>query len=295
MNHLRYRVIPTFLFLAFAFLVYSPMNAKAAVMFSADFEGQNFNGLNTAALCCAHSAVITNSVVAAGSYATKFTLNSDDKGYIFGTYTNPALRAELRKYDLGPKYGIERWYGASMYVAPSWQDKTYDPNGTIVMQWHGNGDPGEVAHSPQLSIAITPDNRWRVTTCYDATAISTSSACPNKIVRNIGVVTKGVWVDWVVHARWAYDSKGLLEVWKDGIKVVNYSGPNTYNDQTQNGLFFGIYKGWWKHEQPSTRDTLIIYHDNLKIGDQNSSYAEVAPKRPQVGPLPAPTNLRIGN
>jgi Polysaccharide lyase len=292
MNHLTNRVLASVAFLAFAWLVSFPMTANAGLLHEWDFEGGNFSVLNTNGLCCSHSAVIVGNPVRAGKYAAKVTLNSDDKGYIFGAWTNPAKRAELRKYETGPKVGSERWYGVSMYVDPSWKDTTSDPNGTIVMQWHGPSDSGEGGQSPHLSLKITKDNRWRVTTVYDANAISTSSSV-TKINRDVGAVTKGVWVDWVIHAKWHYNSTGRLEVWKNGTKVVNYSGPNTYNDKTQLGLFFGIYKSWYSREQPSPRNTLIIYHDEVRIGDHMSSYEEVAPTRAGPSLLSAPTDLRI--
>jgi Polysaccharide lyase len=293
MKHLTNRVLSTVASLAFTWLASSPLMANAGLLFTKDFEDGNFTGLNTAALCCAHSAVIASKPVRVGSKAVKITLNSDDKGNIFGSWTDPAKRAELRRYNTGPKVGSERWYGVSMYVDPSWQDDTSDPNGTVVMQWHGDSDSGERAHSPQLAIRITPNNRWLVNTIYDANAISTSSS-PRKINRDVGLVTKGAWVDWVIHVKWHYNSTGLLEVWKNGTKVVNYSGPNTYNDKTQIALCFGIYKSWYAQQLPSPRDTLIIYHDELRIGDHMSSYGEVAPKGSQVD-LSAPANLRIAD
>jgi hypothetical protein len=181
-----------------------------------------------------------------------------------------------------------------MYVDPSWKDSTTDPNGTVVVQWHGPPDPDEPAHSPQLSIRVTKDNRWRIVTMYDANAKSTSTS-PQKLSYDLGSIKKGVWVDWVVHAKWHYNSTGLLEIWKDGTKVVDRDGPNTYNDQTQIMVAFGIYKGWYSREQPSPRDILTIYHDGVRIGDQNSTYADVASKvsLPSTPP-PAPSDLQAG-
>jgi hypothetical protein len=292
MNYLIPRVMSITSFLAFVFLVYAPMLVQAATILAADFENKNFSPLDTEALCCDHSAIIVSIPARAGNYAAKVTLNSNDKGYIFGNWTDPAKRAELRKYNTGPKVGSERWYGVSMYVDPSWTDTTNDPNGTVVMQWHGvAGDPGEPAHSPQLSIRITKDHRWYVNTIYDANRISTSSS-PTEIKRDMGPVTNGVWVDWVIHVKWHYNSTGLLEVWKDGRQVVHYSGPNTYNDQNEVAVCIGIYKSWYALEKPNPSNKLIMYFDELKIADGASSYKDVAPNGSAVSKLPAPANLK---
>jgi hypothetical protein len=289
----------TAIFFAIVFSIASTFTmANGAIIYSADFEDQKIdgNGLNPEALCCSHSSIIVSNPVRSGKYAAKFTLNSDDKGTIFRSWKDPALRAELRWYNTGPKVGTERWYGFSTYVDPTWHDNTSDPNGTIVLQLHGPSDPGEIAHSPQFAIMITRDNRWRSWTLHDANAISTSSSF-KKITRDHGPVTKGVWVNWVIHAKWHYNDSGLLEIWKDGVKVTTYNGPNTFNDQTQLTVAFGVYKSWYSREQPNPRDTLIIYHDQIKVGDHTSSYDEVAPVGSGSNPpaaLAAPTSLRAG-
>lgn len=298
MKYPKYRLAATNVLVICLLLICQPTIARAGLLFSTDFEEQRIdaNQLYTLdALCCAHSAVIVNNPVRAGNYAVKVTLNSDDAGNIFWTYTNPAKRAELRWYNIGPKTGSERWFGIAMYVDPSWVDHTSDPNGTILLQIHGTqSDPGEAAHSPQFAIIITRDNRWNVNTLYDTNAITTSATL-GKIVRDVGAVTKGVWINWVIHAKWRYDSTGLLEVWKDGNKVVNYTGPNTYNDNpAQQALMaFGIYKSWYGLQQPSPRDTLIMYYDQVKIGDESSNYNEVAPTGTGINVLASPTNLQV--
>ena len=55
---------------------------------------------------------------------------------------------------------------------------------------------------------------------------------------------KGCWTDWVVHVKWSYQSDGILQIWKNGEKVVDQNGPNAFNDA--HGPFFkmGLYKGW---------------------------------------------------
>ncbi len=61
---------------------------------------------------------------------------------------------------------------------------------------------------------------------------------------DLGPYETGVWTDWVMHVKWSYDQDGIAEVWKDGRKVIDQSGPNAFNDAR--GPFFkmGLYKGW---------------------------------------------------
>ena len=109
------------------------------------------------------------------------------------------------------------------------------------------------------------------------------------MIHKLGAYTTEVWTDFVVHVRWSCrDAKplaarcqampqGFLQVWKDGKQVVNYTGPTVYNDQYRVFWKAGIYKGMWVNTN-SHVSKRVVYHDEFRIGDSNSSYAEVAPR-----------------
>jgi hypothetical protein len=269
----------------------SSASAKADVLFSATFENQDFNGLDEKPLCCQHSAKTVSSPARTGQYAVRFILNSDDAGYIYSQWQDPVHRAMLAKYKTA-KIGDIRWYGVSIYVDPSWRDTTRDPNGTIVFQWHRVPDPGEATKSPHLSIQITRDDVWKIVNLSDPNPITTPGSS-KMISWNVGNVEKGKWVDWVVHAKWSYKSDGILKVWKDGELLVNYAGPNLFNDQQPEFIMFGVYKARWNHELPSQRNTLTVYFDGIKVGDANSSYNDVAPNGLQSSTPTKPTLLVV--
>jgi Polysaccharide lyase len=295
MNYLRCRVISTISLIACSFILSLPIASEAGDILYADFENQTFGTLKTDLLCCSHSAVIQSNFARAGKYATKFTLNSTDKGYISGEWEDPVVRAELRQNGTA-MVGSTRWYGMSIMVDPSWRDDTNDPNGgPRVASWHRVPDPGEYASkSGHLGIIVTKDLRWTVTNVSDPNYLTTKTPTSfTKRVWNVGPVEKGKWVDWVIYAKWSYKSDGILKVWKNGALVINYLGPNVYNDRNSEFFKFGIYKSWWDYQLPPTKNTLIVYYDEVRIGDQNSSYNAVAPKGSGTAMLSAPTNLEI--
>ena len=86
-----------------------------------------------------------------------------------------------------------------------------------------------------------------------------------------------MWTDWVVHARWSFRDDGLLEIWKDGEKIIEQHGPNTYNDQR--GMYFkiGIYKPPWDKPVKSDVDRRVVVHDEIRIAGPGARYADVAP------------------
>jgi hypothetical protein len=143
-----------------------------------------------------------------------------------------------------------------------------------------------------LSILVTRDNYWKITNLSDPNPITTAGSF-KKISWTVGKVEKGKWVDWVIHAKWSYSSDGILKIWKNNQLIVNYTGPNLFNDQQPEFIMFGIYKAWWKSNPPSQRNTLTAYFDEVKIGDANSSYDDVAPSGLQTSKPVVPTILSV--
>lgn len=95
---------------------------------------------------------------------------------------------------------------------------------------------------------------------------------------DFGPYGTGVWTDWVFHVKWSYQSDGLLEVWRDGRKVVTQKGPNTFNDKGGPYFKMGMYKGWQDPERPGDAVTRrVLYHDEYRMGSITATYDDVAP------------------
>ena len=178
----------------------------------------------------------------------------------------------------------ERWYGERMMVPCEW---VFDPNpaASIVMQWHalrGNWRPT----FPNLAISIGNTN-WIIRQSFGSAQQPTRTS---KIISE--PVARGVWVSWVVHAKWSPAADGLLQIWKDGKLVLETKGPNVYSTI---GLAYtpylktGIYHPYWRMDQKSSeqKDTFfkevnpatnkVVYVTDLKIGSERACFADVAP------------------
>ncbi|MDO6391757.1 malectin domain-containing carbohydrate-binding protein [Pontibacter sp. BT731] len=105
-------------------------------------------------------------------------------------------------------------------------------------------------------------------------AIHTDATKDGEKTYDLGPVEKDKWLDFVYHINFSYKSDGVLEVWKNGVKVVDHRGPNSYNDQTVPYFKYGIYKRNW--ENISKR---VIYVDDVRVGSENATYNDVAPSR----------------
>ncbi|RDC62691.1 heparin lyase I family protein [Adhaeribacter pallidiroseus] len=89
---------------------------------------------------------------------------------------------------------------------------------------------------------------------------------------DLGAVTKDKWLDIVYHVKHSYRSDGVLQMWINGKKVVDYYGPNSYNDGVSPMLKMGIYKrNWYKATKR------VLYIDDIRVGSGSAGYNDVAP------------------
>jgi len=95
----------------------------------------------------------------------------------------------------------------------------------------------------------------------------------------------GKWTDWVMNFKLSATSAGFWKVWRDGVLVVDDTGINfadygAYAGYCKTDIQFGSYAWGYRSdydEEPHNTTERIIYHDEFRYGDANSSYDEVAP------------------
>lgn len=114
----------------------------------------------------------------------------------------------------------------------------------------------------------------------------------------VGTIKVG-WNDFVFNWRWAHSAGqgGFSKVWIDGQPVLDYNGPNTFNDNNGPYTKFGLYKGW--HDRNSPADLVssrLVYHDEYREAGSNGSYEMVAPRgsQPVVPSLVRPNPPVLG-
>ena len=177
----------------------------------------------------------------------------------------------------------ERWYGERVLVPQDW---VFDPTrgNDIVIQWHAI--PGNwKATYPNLEISIGNTN-WFIRQSFGSA--QTKPTRTNQKLTDL--VQPGAWVSWVIHARWAPDTNGILEIWKDGKLVMDRKGPNVYSTigvEYTPYLKTGIYHPEWHLDKDGKREAFekenpvatnkVIYATDIKIGDKNARYEDIAP------------------
>ncbi len=242
-------------------------SSQSNLILNADFESGDLGDLATGSLCCTHSAVIVNSPRRGGQRAVRVELGTDDPEPI--VVKGPRAELVLPRESVT---GDTRWYGFSLFVPSSYVEASQE---VILAQWQSNGDSTERSKSPRLDLTVR-GSRWVINSRSDPNLISTFQSI-KRVEFPAGEIEKGEWTDWVVLAKWSYNSDGILKVWKNGQLIVSYAGPNTYNDLDPFYFKFGIYKWPWRDLSVERLADIIIYCDQVKVGNENSSHEQVAP------------------
>ena len=178
---------------------------------------------------------------------------------------------------------LERWYGARVLIPEDWvMDAARGED--IVLQWHAIPGNGRATY-PNLSIAVKGSN-WTLRQSFGCA--QTNPTRPSVVFPE--PVRPGTWVGWVLHAKWAPDTNGLIEVWRDGRLVLERGGPNVYSTI---GLAYtpylktGLYRPEWRADTdekraqfdrlPVTATNKVVYVTDVKVGDARARYADIAP------------------
>ncbi len=281
----------------------------ATMIFNEDFESGSVNNppnSNKWGRCSGNCTVITTEYTRSGKKALKTYLNRKTSDVSYRTEAVP--RGEVRE---NTQQGQHYWYGISVLIP-----NNHSPDsraGDTILQWHHSPDQhlGETnggIGGPPLSLQIH-NTKLVVVNRWNPNAIG-SKHDPELGTKHwdLGSYQRGKWIDWVFHIKWSYKGDGILEVWKDGKKVISKAGPNNYNDQKAPYMKIGLYKTDWRKKNAAgiSYDADIVsrtfYHDELRIAKgSNAKYNDVAPSgnasvsTSANDTLKPPTNIRITN
>lgn len=248
-----------------------------------DYEGeQPLKNLSTHDVCCESSLQLVSEISHNGEKAAKFTMAPDHNyskvANIYYKTRNEVMASEsleevMDRENISEK-GKESWYGFSVRPKEDlYISRTYE----VIFQLHHINDPCDTqGGNPPIVIYVRGDsynfrNYWDKDRCQkDWRNIS-----QNRISRNFPL-NRGEWTDWVIHTNWKHTEEGILEVWRNGEKVIERHGPVTYNDEKVHTFQYGVYKApWLQTERKSNR---TYYHDNFRASGPGGSYEEVAPR-----------------
>jgi hypothetical protein len=182
--------------------------------------------------------------------------------------TDPEIQSGSRSEISFPDAtNLNRWYSYAMY-APSAQYKI-DSDDDVITQWHQGG-----GKTPALCLRVKSDKLYiRILGIWT----------------DLGVFDKDKWHAYVLHVKHSSGSDGLIEIWRDGIKIMNRSGANMYaitGDIHNPNIKLGVYKSNWNGTGTTETNIRVLYFDDIKIGNENATYADMVPT--PAGTVPPP-------
>lgn len=179
----------------------------------------------------------------------------------------------------------EYWYGFSIFIPKNWQ---FDDQGNILAQWHArmnvDREQGDGTGQPPVALSVQGKS-WAVRLHYNTSGPSFSGVGKGNQQFDGGVIDTAKWTDFVVHVKWAYTIDGFLQVWKNGVKIVDYNGPTSYVNKVAPYFKIGIYHPNWKvfKKQEYGNDTsvtkpVVVYDDAIRIKQAPATYQDVTPR-----------------
>ncbi len=260
--------------------------ALAAVSWYEDHEGPLDTDDTNIEACCSWSQNEVTDHARRGLQGMRFELRDDDDDEA-GSKRSEITQWPIRATTTGG-LGDTRWFGMSFYLPADWET---DVTQELIMQWQSVRDGCDSSgRSPMQGLYFDDDGTWFWSIRSQSAKCGTSNPPATKI--DFGDIQIGEWVDLVMHIKWEHDSSGFTKVWKNGILIVDYTGPNMYNDDPGSiYLKYGVYKWPWKNNPGASNISLrVLYWDEIRIGDENSSFVEVQP----FPRLPAGSGLMMG-
>lgn len=208
-----------------------------------------------------------------------------------GTETNVELVLRAIKNSSGNanfNFNQEYWMGWSIYI-PS--NISYPSTGSwaLMTQFHGCPDSCDTKTRNPLASMALKSGGLTLSLIGEKDACTTVSSWGDRHYKGSANGLKaGAWNDIVIHFRYSYTSGGFYQMWLNGVKCIDDSGINCFNDSKGPYFKMGIYGHLDKYT--------TVYYDEIKVGDAGSSYSDVAPgggSAPSSGSasneLPAPT------
>jgi len=208
----------------------------------------------------------------AGNGSYKFTLPSSDTSNCTNSNCQHVQLSLLVPGITSFRFNTEYWIGFSIYLPANFSPPNINGKWLDFFDSHQVPDPDDypinlfstVSYwNKYFQFKINGDSR-KTTPAFDSLVRKKSYV--------ISPPPRGRWVDYVLNFKYGYDptKNPFIKVYRDGVLVLNDSGINCTNDNTAPFMKFGLYG--------NVQLDTIVYYDEFRFGNSNSSYDEVAPR-----------------
>lgn len=231
-----------------------PDPPASSAIYLADFETGDFSQVVSQQESSAGRISLVPGVPWGGKWTAKTLIGPADKGVAGSStgYRTEILVANIAaKFGVGSLQGQETWITWDQFVDPAFE-LSDDPNSWLLFAQFWT--PGLETGSPCLAVNVAQGQMY-------LTRRGGTPAASNTRLTPIGLVPLGTVMRWKIHHRWNTSAGGLVEIWRDGTKLVSGDTlPNLavgYESAVE--LKLGTYRSG---VDPPTRDSYTLI-DNV--------------------------------
>ena len=225
--------------------------ATGSLIWSENADASSFlNTYITLQSATSYGVTASTEQVFNGTKSVRFELHDTDPESHSGT------RAEIATPNATTN---DLWYSYALYI-PAAQYKP-EADDEIITQWHGGGSA-----TPALCVRTKSDHMYlRI---MGSTWV------------DLGAIDHDKWHAYVYHMKHSAGSDGLIQIWRDGVKIMDRSGQNMY---ALTGSFHlpqwkvGVYKSDWNGSATTSTNLRVLFMDDIKYGNGTATYDLMAP------------------
>jgi hypothetical protein len=185
-----------------------------------------------------------------------------------------------------PRFKREMWYSFNIYF-PSVGTES-DAVRDMINQWYQDGTDETTLRMEQGKSFLEVCPPDGVTSLIKYDLFSTNYGKGTSALTSFQPIDRDTWHEFVFHVIHSTGSDGLIEVWRDGIKIHTITGRNMHLE-TFPKWKLGIYKS---QAAASLQYSRVLYFDNIRVGNGNPNMGGTTPSDsipPPPDPTPDPT------
>lgn len=161
----------------------------------------------------------------------------------------------------------------------------YDATRDCINQWYEDGSSETTirCEKDKAYLEVTPPAGSSSMKQYDlfSPALGTAGSISSMVA-----IPKDEWHEFVFHFIHSFGADGLIEVWRDGVKIHTIPGRNMHLQYPKWKM--GLYKASFL-DKSSARDSRVIYFDNIRVGKTACTFGDLCsnsnPPPPQAPPV----------
>ncbi|WP_164891137.1 polysaccharide lyase [Botryobacter ruber] len=171
------------------------------------------------------------------------------------------------------RFSKDIWYSFSVYF-PS-VGFEYDDERDCLIQWYEDGSDETTirAENNKVYLEVTPANDSTEQKTYDLFSSNTALNSKSKSLAAFSDIPKDQWNEFVFHFVHSTGSDGLIEVWRNGVKIHHITGRNMHLKYPKWKM--GLYKSSFLAGS-SPLSSRVIYFDNIRVGKPTATLADMS-------------------